>query len=137
MTWSFNESLATDRDLVRLELGDTDTTDQLVTDELIAALLLTEKTVLATAAKLAEHLQAKFSRKVTSAEGPIRAQLSDMSEKYRKLANDLRRRSGNAGLAAPVVSGTSKAKMAEVRANTDRAVSKIRAGMHDNPEACW
>ena len=40
MTWSYNENLSTDRDKVRFRIGDTDTDDQLLSNETIDAILV-------------------------------------------------------------------------------------------------
>lgn len=39
MTWTYDDTLSTDRDKVRLRVGDIDTKDQLITDEAIAYIL--------------------------------------------------------------------------------------------------
>ena len=64
MTWTYSGTPNTsDRDAVRFMVGDTDTADQLITDEEIAYLLAEEGTPGLAAARAAEAIAAKFARK--------------------------------------------------------------------------
>ena len=47
MSWSYNESLTTDRDKIRLRIGDVDTYEQLLSNETIDALLTVHNSDLA------------------------------------------------------------------------------------------
>lgn len=92
MTWSYNSSLASDKDKVRLLTGDTDTTDQLLQDEEINYLLTETGNVLLAAGRAARAIAAKFARQADKEVGDLRVSLSQKAEAYRKLADDLEKR---------------------------------------------
>lgn len=95
MTWSYAVALSTEKDMVRAIVGDTDTTDQLVSDELIAIYLsggtLAQATVQLAAAEVATVISAKFARKVNSlSAGGTSVNWGDIAKRYRDLADQLR-----------------------------------------------
>jgi len=92
MTWSYNTSLATDKDKVRFYIGDTDTNDQLLQDEEINFLLAEMSNVLLAAAHAAKAIAAKFSRQADKAVGDLRISLSQKARAYMSLAADLEKR---------------------------------------------
>lgn len=92
MSWSYNSNLATDKDKVRLLVGDTDTTDQLLQDEEINYLLTETGNVLLAASRAAKAIAAKFSRQANKTVGDLRIDLSQKAEAYHKLADNLEQR---------------------------------------------
>jgi len=92
MTWSYDSSLATDKDKVRFYIGDTDTNDQLLQDEEISFLLAEVSNVLLAAAHAAKAIAAKFSRQADKAIGDLRISLSQKARTYMTLAADLEKR---------------------------------------------
>jgi len=96
MTWSYNTSLATDKDKVRFYIGDTDQTDQLLQDEEISFLLTEMSNVLLAAAHAAKAVAAKFSRQADKAAGDLRVSLSQKAQAYMSLAADLEKRATTA-----------------------------------------
>ena len=98
MTWSYSEdSLGTTTAIerlntVRLLVGDTDFTDQLVQDEEInLGLSQSGNNVYYAASWVAAVISAKFARKVTTElDGQLRAEYSDLSNKYSSLSGKLR-----------------------------------------------
>jgi len=98
MTWSYNSSLASDKDKVRLLTGDTDTTDQLLQDEEINYLLTETGNVLLAAGRAARAIAAKFARQADKEVGDLRVSLSQKAEAYRKLADDLEKRAGSVSI---------------------------------------
>jgi len=92
MTWSYDTSLATDKDKVRFYIGDTDQTDQLLQDEEINFLLTETTNVLLAASRAAKAVAAKFSRQADKAVGDLRISLSQKAQAYTTLAADLEKR---------------------------------------------
>jgi len=98
MTWSYSEdnlgtASAIERlNSVRLLVGDTDSTDQLVQDEEINfALAQASNNIYNAAAWCADVVAAKFSRMVsTELDGQLREDYSDLSKQYRKLSSSLK-----------------------------------------------
>jgi hypothetical protein len=88
MSWTFSNS-DTDLDQVRVLIGDTDTTDQLLTDEIIKSTISSTGGILFAAARCATMIAAKFSRKVTKSIGDKSVQFQELSQNYRLLASDL------------------------------------------------
>ncbi len=62
MTWSYDPTLPTDKDKVRLKIADTVEADPLFQDEEITAVLAVEGTVLKAAIALARGLVSRYSR---------------------------------------------------------------------------
>jgi len=91
MTWTYDDPSANDRDKVRLLIGDTDQTDQLLSDEEITYLLDEWGTVYLAAARAAKVIAAKFSRQADKSVGDLRISLSQKAQMYMSLANDLER----------------------------------------------
>ena len=116
--WSYSGNpAASDLDAVRFAIGDTDTADQLLSDEEIAY-LLTNSTVSAASIAACEALAAKFARSVDRTVGSLSLSASQKAKQFRELAATLRRQ--RAVLAAPYAGGISVADKDTQRADTDR-----------------
>lgn len=94
MTWSFDDSLPTAKDRVRVLIGDTDAADQLLSDEAIAMYLpggtLAKASDRLAAAECATAIAAKFIRKANSlSEGGGSVNWGDRAKAYRELAAGL------------------------------------------------
>lgn len=103
MTWTYSGNPASsDRDAVRFLVGDTDTTDQLITDEEIAYLLSVYSEAPNAAVGAARSIAAKFARFSDQARTVGNLSLSESfsqkSEQYHHLADHL------AGLASGITS---------------------------------
>jgi len=70
-------------------IGDTNTNDQLLTDEIIEAALSSTGGILFAASRCATMIAAKFSRRVSKSIGDRSIQLQQLSQNYRQLAADL------------------------------------------------
>lgn len=116
MTWTFISNPGTStaderREAVRLLIGDTDSTDQKLQDEVIEFFLSQANNDIYGAAEIgARALAAKYASLVdTSVEG-ISERYSQMQQHYRSLATSLRqqgKRSGSSGLGIPHAGGLS------------------------------
>lgn len=118
-------------DAVRSRIGDTDTTDQLLTDEEIAYYLMAEGggestttadtvTILRASIVCCKAIAAKFARKATTqVKGELTKAFSDMHKHYLTIARELRRELNRGGI-APTAGGLSISGRQAVDADTDR-----------------
>lgn len=134
MAWTYTSSGPTsDTEKVHFLVGDTDTTDQQITDEEIAYCLTRSGSNLTLAAAYAcDAVAAKYARKVTKSAGDLSIAYSDLWQHYKDLAASLRRETSCA--AVPVGGGISIARVEAVEEDTDRVEPAFKVGMLDNPE---
>ena len=135
MSWSYDNPSSSAKDAVRFLVGDTDTDDQLVTDEEIIFLIDEFDDVYVTAASVAESLAAKFAREVShSGDGlsysgdQLNRHYTDLADRLRRLAAR-RRRSG----AGPYVGGISHRERELADNEMDKIPTSFRSRMHDHP----
>lgn len=136
MSWSYDTSLATAKDKVRLLIGDTDTSDQQLSDEEVSAILtLNSSDIYSSAIFLAQNLAAKYSRLVDTSIDSFRVSYSQLATKYNDLAGVLQRTKDNSpgGLGVPIVGGVSISDMQTRDADSDRPPSRSRVGMDEAP----
>lgn len=120
---AYDPTLATPRDRVRLLLGDTDGSAELLKDEEIAALLAIDPNPHLAAAAGADAIAAQFARKAdTALPGGVRIAFSQRVDHFLRLADRLR--AAAADTALPV-----NAALAEGDAADSQGVFSI--GMHD------
>lgn len=94
MTWTYSgDPSDSDKDAVRFTVGDTDTTDQLVTDEEIAYLLVVHGAVGMASVGAARAIAAKYSRKADQSRSvgdlSLSQQYSQQATSYHHLADHL------------------------------------------------
>jgi hypothetical protein len=89
MTWSYDPEMPTTKDEVRFLIGDTDTTDQQLSNEEVAYLLSEFGSPVLAAQQAAQALAAKFSRLVTKEVGDLRIEYSDRAKAYASMADAL------------------------------------------------
>jgi len=132
MSWSYKrtEPAAIDLDWVRLRVGDTDESDQLLQDEEIQALIDNEGSRSLAAVLCAETIAAKFARRVDKTVGKLSISAGQMAEHYMKLATRLRMEVaiGSAGVYA---GGISVADKADNDADTDVVRPAFAVGQFD------
>lgn len=135
MTWSYDPALPADKDKIRALVGDTDTTDQLVSDEAIAVWLAQTGNIMDTAALIADGISASFGRRANLALDSLRVDFQARSDKFRDIASNLRLQATRlaGGLGTPYVGGVSISDMDSVEDNTDREPSRFKVGMQDFP----
>lgn len=128
MTWSYSgDPSSSNQDAVRFAIGDTDSADQLITDEEIAY-LLTDSTVTAASIAACEALAAKFARQVDRSVGNLSLSSSQRAAQFRELAATLRKRTGY--LARPYAGGISVADKEARDADTDRVKPIFTRAQH-------
>lgn len=121
MTWTYTPDFTTQRDRIRLLLGDTDSADPILTDEEIAVYSTggywAQSSDHLAAAALADNIAAEFARRADSlSAGGTSVNWSGLVDRYRSLAAKLRGRGG----AAIYAGGISQSDKDSQAANTDR-----------------
>ena len=130
MTWTYDgDPTANDRDEVRFLCGDTDTTDQLVTDEEIAYAIADAGNNKLAAALVCEAIAASFARDVDVVNGPAQERASQRFAHFTAKAKTLRRRGGS--LVKPRFGGQSIADKRTLAADSDVPQPYFRRGMSD------
>jgi len=131
LTWTYDgDPSANDRDAVRFLSGDTDTTDQLVTDEEIAWLLTENPNVYSAAAEACRAIASAFARFSDKSVGDISESASQKAEAYTKRADDL-----EAGIMViPSFGGLSISEKETLDQDTDAVQPSFRIGQDDHPE---
>ena len=134
MTWTFTSTdvSGTSRDQIRTYIGDTDSSDQLLSDEQIALALTDGGGVKAGAAIAADFVSAKFARKADKSVGDLSISYAQMAKHYAELASRLRAVAGREVL--PYFGGISETTKATRENDTDRVKPGITITMMDNPE---
>lgn len=142
MTWTYGgapgtTTSATRRDAVRLLVGDTDTTDQQVSDEEIAfALSQTSDDIYNAGALMCRTIAGKYSRLVDTSVESVSSSYSQRAAQYLELAARLvkeGKRFGSVGLGVPVAGGMSISEMQGVEDDLDRVPSAFRVDQFSNP----
>lgn len=142
MSWSYDPTnldtttSAGRINVVRLLVGDTDTTDQQIQNEEITfALEQTNDSVYFAAGWAARTIASKYSRQVnTQIDGALSADYSDLAAQYTKLAEDLEYQGKKAGATLGVVAGgITKTQIEAARANTNRIEGSFRRDQFKNP----
>lgn len=134
MSWSYSGNpAASDLDEVRFLIGDTDTTDQLVSNEEIAWAIANNAGTILAAATLCEALSAKFAREVDKSIGSLSVSAASRSGHFASRAASLRVQS--VALCEVFVGGLSISDKAALDADADAVQPFFRAGQDDNPRA--
>jgi hypothetical protein len=90
MSWSYSDALTTDRDKLRFRIGDVDTNDQLLSDELLDALLDARASPILAAIDAVEGILAKFAREIDRSALGLGGPRSQKTQFYRDLLKELR-----------------------------------------------
>jgi hypothetical protein len=122
---------------VRLLVGDTDTTDQQVSDEEIAfAISQAADDIYNASALICRALSGKYARLVDTSIESVSSSYSQRATQYAELAVRLikeGKRLGSVGLGVPVAGGMSISEMEGVETDTDRVPSAFRVDQFSNP----
>lgn len=132
MSWSYSGNpAASTLDKVRFLIGDTDSTDQqLSNEEINAALVDAGDDPYVAAIICVEALIAKFSRYVTKSVGDLSVSYGDRVKQFQSLLMSLRRRS-TLQLCTPYAGGISVSDKQIDEADSDRVAPSFYMGMHD------
>jgi hypothetical protein len=96
VTWTYDSTLASNRDIVRFEIQDTDTNDQLFANEEIDAVLTAEGSVAPTVLRLSKKLMMKFARLVDTSVGRVSESASQRYQAYKEIVERLENELGAA-----------------------------------------
>lgn len=134
--WSYSGNPATSAmDKVRFLIGDTNSSDQHISDEEINAMLADNANdAYSTAIACTEALISKFSRYVTKSIGDLSISYGEIVSNYRSLLGDLRRKATIA-LCTPYAGGISVSDKEIDEGDSDRVKPAFTIGMHDSEGA--
>lgn len=135
MSWSYDTSLPADLDKVRLLIGDTDTTDQQLSDEELGAMLTVYGAVNSAAIAACRALAAKYARYADKWVGDLKILASQKHRAYLELAEELQAAGASAtgaALAVPTAGGIYTAEKEAYEGNTARVSPFFHRGMHDD-----
>lgn len=124
------------KNTVRLLIGDTDTNDEQLEDQEIEfALSENNNNTYYAAAWSARAIASKYSRQVTTeVSGALRAEYSDLSKQYYKLADTLEYKGKTSGATVDVIAGGIKvSRVNSVEQLTDRVKPSFRRDNFKNP----
>lgn len=135
MTWSYNIASGLPKDLVRLYIGDTISTDPQLQDEEIAVYVAGNPTSpMLAAAACCVALQARFARQVSKTLGQMSISASDRMKAYQELGAELRTRAlRQRGLSPMEVGGLTLAEKASVASQQGLVQPSFRRGQYDLP----
>ncbi|MDD5229911.1 MAG: hypothetical protein PHC43_01125 [Candidatus Marinimicrobia bacterium] len=133
MTWSYSGNPSDSTvDALRFLTGDTDTNEQLLSNEEITYISTAFVDVNLAGAELCEAIAAKFARKVNTTNGDLRIDAQKRYEQYIDLAKKLRTK-GNR-LAIPWAGGRLLSEKEIAQENTAITQPAFKRGMDDFPE---
>lgn len=137
MAWTYTAGAATNKDRIRLRIGDTISsapTDEQLADEEIADLVTTEGSFLPAAAAAARALAAKILRKATEKQiGNLRLVYQARYQALLDIAKQLDTAVSSGAM--PYVGGVSISDRQTIESNTDRVAPGFTTGMLNNPRA--
>ena len=135
MTWTYSGNPASStRDAVRFLVGDTDTTDQLISDEEIAYIVQENPAINRSASESARAIAAKFARLMSRSIGGLSADFSAKYRQYLELADNLLSKDELKPVSLYISGFTRSAKEA-VELDIDRESTFSRKGIMDNPRS--
>jgi len=133
--WTYTgDPSANNKDEVRFLIGDTDNTDQIVTDEEITYAIAQESNNTLAAIRVVRAVIGKYAKKVDKAVGDLKISSSQMVEHYKDLLLYLEEQRLHADPPMPFAGGISISQKDTVEADSDRVEPSFTKGMHDNPE---
>lgn len=135
MTWTYSGNPSTsDVDAIRFVIGDTDTNDQLISNEEIQYMIDTYGASRHAASESCRAIAAKFARLMDRSIGGLSADFSAKYRQYLELADKLEA-SEELVPVGPFISGFSRSEKEVVDSDTDREPIFGRKGGMDNPRA--
>jgi len=132
MSWSYSDSLSSDRDKLRFKIGDVDTNDQLLSNELLDALLTTRGDPTLAAINAVEGILAKFAREIDRGALGLGGSRSQKTQFYRDLLKELRAEAARGDTGAFFGGGSVSAKET-IEDDSDNPLTPFRTGQFDNP----
>lgn len=132
MSWSYSDSLSTDRDRLRFKIGDVDTNDQLLSNETLDALLATRADPTLASIDAVEGILAKFAREIDRGSLGLGGSRSQKTQFYRDLLKELRAEAARGDTGA-FFGGASVSAKETIREDEDIPLTPFRLDQFDNP----
>ena len=133
MSFSFNESLTSDLDKVRLRIGDTDSEEVLLSNETINALLTIRNDVVLASIDCIEAILGKFAREIDRQALGLGGPRSQNTTHYQALLKELRAEAAR-GSTGVFFGGGSIAEKESIREDTDKPLAPFRLNQFKNNE---
>lgn len=134
MTWSYSENPSfSEKDEVRFYIGDTDSSDQQLSNEEIEWAITQATSTRGAGAICARALASKYARLSDIAIGDLRQAYSQRQDHYTDMAKRLDALEARRGITSIYAGGISESDKESVKENTDRVTPNFSIGMHDNP----
>lgn len=133
MSWSYDESLPTDRDKVRFRIGDIDTEEQLLSNETLDTLLVIRNDVVLASIDAVEGILAKFAREIDRQALGLGGPRSQKTLHYRELLKELRAQAAR-GSTGIFFGGGSVAAKTSILNDTDKPKAPFRLNQWQNNE---
>lgn len=131
MSWSYSDSLGTDRDRLRFRIGDVDTNDQLLSNETLDALLTARPDPTLAAIDAIEGILAKFAREIDRGSLGLGGSRSQKTQFYRDLLKELRAEAARGDTGAFFGGGSVSGKET-IREDEDKPLTPFRLNQFDN-----
>ena len=125
---------ASNRDDLRFTIGDTLSSDVLLTDAELDSILASNTSVKGAAVVAVRRIIAIAARQVTKSVGDLRLNLSDRVKQYKILLKELQY-SLSLSTAGPIAGGISKSRKETVKEDSDRVIPDFQKGQFDIPGA--
>jgi len=137
MTWTYNTALTTDRDKIRLLIGDTTSNDQLLSDEEITFIITQQPNAYYAAAQACEMIAGKFGRDVSTTLEGMSIAKRQRFENYIQLAEQLRVMAMRTTPSQPFNAAQTKTNRDAYShiQDSDLVEPNFQLEMHDNPES--
>ena len=133
MSWSYSDSLSTDRDLLRFRIGDTDTQEQLLSNELLDALLTTRASQTLAAIDAVQGILAQFARDIDRSALGMGGARSQKTQFYRDLLKELRAEAARADTGVFFGGGSISQKESNLE-DEDKPIPPFRLDQFNNNE---
>lgn len=139
MPWTYNVTLTTSKDKVRLLIGDVITEDQQLSDEeIIAVVAMVGGSVQLASIRCCRILAARYARYADKWVGDLKILASQKSKAYLALAEELEdggtTLTGSRTHQTPFAGGISIAQKENLNNDTDFPPTSFTKGIHDNLE---
>ena len=131
MSWSYSDSLSTDRDKLRFKIGDVDTNDQLLSNELLDALLTERGDPVLAAIAAVEGILAKFAREIDRAALGLGGSRSQKTQFYRDLLKELRAQAARSSTSI-FFGGGSRSEKETILGDSDNTETPFRVDQFKN-----
>ena len=132
MTWTYDAAVRTDLNRTREAIGDTDSSDEQLPNEVISEKLTDLGSVNSASIACIKLLMAKYVRLVSQTTGPISVQHSLRLAAYKEMMAILK---SDGQFAAGFCGGISVSDKEAREADTDTVQPSFTRGMFDNPAA--